>query len=147
MGLGWIVDRKPIKGNEKQFLKLQKALDKALMQNNDDADNIEKEFYKISISPSIILEKFNPKEIDTIFSGKCIFFSSVIEDELLKEEAGAQHNALQSLDYANRLEIEISSINKDNLDEDELDDYEYIIKGIKWLRFWGRNGHGFTPCY
>ncbi len=147
MGLDWIVDRKPIKGKEKIFLKLQKLLDKALREDYDNADEIEKEFYKNSISPQIVLDKIKHTEINDIFSGKCIFFSEIIEDELLKEEAGTQHNALQSLDFANRLEIEISNINKEELNEDELEDYKYVIKGIKWLRFWGRNGHGFTPCY
>ncbi len=147
MGLDWIVDRKPIKGKEKLFLKLEKSLDKALKEDDDNADEIEKEFYNNSISPQLVLDRHTNSQFDTIFSGKCIFFSSIIEDELLKEEAGNQHNAMQALDYSNRLQIEISNINKDTLNEDELEDYEYVIKGIKWLRFWGRNGHGFTPCY
>jgi hypothetical protein len=143
MGLGWIINRKPIKGYETEFIKLNKLFDKLLLNGEYDTDDIENKINSISIAPNI---NNNINNIDNIFSGKCIYNSSLINYEL-KEEACNDHNYIQAIDYANRLEIDISSININNLNDDELEDYNYIIKAIKWLKYFGEDGFGFSVCY
>ncbi len=136
MGLGWIINRKPIKGFELQLIQLKKIYDELLVSQND-TDDIENKINSISIAPI---------DDNIIFSGKCIYNSKLLNDEL-KEEACNDHNHIQSIDYANRLELDISSINIDILNDEDLEDYNYIIKGIKWLKYFGENGFGFSVCY
>jgi hypothetical protein len=76
MRLVWVVNRKPTKGNETEFRKLQKKLNKAIGED-----------------------------------------------------------------------LELFTINKEELNEDQIDEYESIIKAIEWLKFWGTNGHGFSCSY
>ena len=140
MGLGWIINRKPIKGYENEFIKLNKLFDELLLKGNIDTDDIENQINNISIAPS------DDKIYDIIFSGKCIYNSTLINDEL-KEEACDNHNYIQAIDYANRLEIDIYSININNLNDKELEDYYYIVKGIRWLKYFGEDGFGFSVCY
>jgi len=136
MGLGWIINRKPNKGYEKEFNKLNKIYEQ-LLQNQLDTEDIENQINNISTYP---------ESTNVIFSGKCIFNSSLINDEL-REEACIEHNYIQAIDYANRLEIDINNINVNNLNDEEYEDYNYILKGIEWLKSFGENGYGYSVCY
>ena len=139
MGLGWIINRKPIKDYEIQLMQLNKIYDKLLLYQYDTED-IEKLINSISIAPNI------NNNIDIIFSGKCIYNSKLINDEL-KKEACNNHNSIQAIDYANRLKLEITSIIISNLNAEQLEDYNYIIKAIKWLKYFGEDGFGYSVCY
>ncbi len=77
------------------------------------------------------------------FRGKVISQSDIL-DETLKSEAYQHHNAEECIEYGNKLEIFLTSLNKENLDEEQKKDYEFISKAIKWLKFWGEKGHGFS---
>jgi hypothetical protein len=147
MGIDWITERKPINGKEEQFIKLRKYL--RYLYNDETTSNtkaeliekLESNLYNISISPHDV-----HTNIGVLFCGDDIYESNLIDEEL-KEEAGNDHNSLQTIDYANRLEICISNIDINKLDDDDKEDYNCILEAIKWLKFWGQNGHGFVISY
>jgi hypothetical protein len=165
MGLDWIVESKPSAGDEKEYSKLKKQLKKLrLKENEENCDEImllEKQLEDISISPQDTISDLNEEELNELdeimeggsfltssldFRGKAIGLADIINEEL-QEEAYTDHTPKQCIDYAERLELAISSYNKENLDEDETEDFENISKGIKWLKFWGENGHGYHAWY
>ena len=152
MGIDWITERKPLNGKEKEFIKLQKYLHKLLNEENTSnkheelIKHIESNFYNISYSPQDVLQCYNNIDITDIYCGDNIFESNLIDEEL-KEEACNNHNALQTIDFANRIQISIQNIDINKLDEDDKEDYNNVIDGIKWLKFWGENGHGFVVYY
>ncbi len=148
MCIDWIAERKPIAGKEKEFKKLLKIFNDTKKTSNEELiDKAEMDFYNISISPYDSLntdEGFdeNNDDIDILFSSSDIFDSNLINEEL-KDEICENHGPKETIDFANRLEEVVSTINIYNLDEDELDNYNEIIFAIKWLKFWGERGHGF----
>jgi hypothetical protein len=165
MGLDWIVESKPSAGDEKEYVRIKKQL--KLLKENENEDNceeimlLEKELEDVSISPQDTIGDLNDEELNDLddimeggsfltssldFRGKAIGLADIIDEELA-EEAYENHNPKQCIDYAERLEFAISSYNKDDLDEDEAEDLENISKGIKWLKFWGNNGHGYYAWY
>ena len=112
------------------------------MADKNELLKITKEFkkYKVPISNEKMEEFCLPKKFTLQPQQKLL-------PELLKEEAYSNHNAEQCIEYAYKLEVFVESINKKDLDDDELEDYDYINKGIKWLKFWGNNGHGYGAWY
>jgi len=121
---------------------------------------LEKQLENISISPHDTINKNeDDDDVNDIMEGGGSFLTSSLDfrgkvigtadiiDEELAEEAYENHTPKQCIDYAERLEFAISSYNKDKLNEDEVDDFENINKGIKWLKFWGKNGHGYYAWY
>ncbi len=147
MGLDWVVDRKPTKGNETEFRKLQKKLNKAISEDSHSSviKSIEKEINKISTSANETL-KLKNKLFDKYYSSGYILDSELLDLELI-DEACEDHTSLGCIDFANKLEVELSAINKEELNEDQLDEYDSIIEAIEWLKFWGTNGHGFSCSY
>lgn len=167
MGLDWLVEKKPCINNKEQYYKLKYKL--SILRKNDEPseeenkliEELEKELEEISISPSDTLNNLNDEEFDTLdeifiggsfltenhdYRGKIIGGSEILNEEL-KEEAYNHHSAEQCIEYACKLECFLETLNKNELDEDELDEYNYIIKGIKWLKFWGNNGHGYYAWF
>ncbi len=165
MGLDWIVETKPSEGNEKEYSKIKKQLNKLKLNENDSNEEeimlLEKQLENISISPQDTISDMNDEELNDLddimeggsfltssldFRGKTVGLADIIDEEL-QEEAYIDHTPKQCIDYAERLELAISSYNKENLDEDEAEDLDNITKGIKWLKFWGNNGHGYHAWY
>ncbi len=162
MGLDWIVESKPSAGDEKEYSKIKKELAKLKENENESNEEeimlLEKQLENISISPRDTINENNDGDLDDIleggsfltssldFRGKAIGHADIIDEELA-EEAYENHNPKQCIDYAERLELALSSYSKENLNEDETEDFENINKGIKWLKFWGNNGHGYYAWY
>jgi hypothetical protein len=166
MGLDWIVNYKPIEGNESSFYKIKnriKKLDKEAYHSSieNEIDDLRNSLKKISITPEDtinILSEQELQETDNIFEGGSFLTSnhdfrgqviscSELLNETLIEEAYVHHGAKKSIEYANKLEHSLSEYKYDELEEEEQEDYNYIIRAIKWLRFWGKHGHGFTAWY
>ncbi len=165
MGLDWIVEPKPCEGDEKQFFNIKKQLQKLKEHENENNEDeimlLEEELAKISISPQDTISDLNEEELIELddvmiggsfltssldFRGKAVGRADIINQEL-QEEAYDDHNPKECIEYAEKLEFAISSYNKDDLNDDELDDFENITKGIKWLKFWGTNGHGYHAWF
>ncbi len=159
MGLDWIVENKPCDGDEKEFKKLLKQLRKLNEDDpgNEEIEEIENKLNEISFTPQDTISDFNEDELEELddvmvggsfltssldFRGKDITFSQLIDEEL-KDEAYEDHTPKECIQYANKLELSLSVHNKDNLSEEQKEDYDNIDRGIKWLKFWGTNGHGF----
>ncbi len=159
MGLDWIVESKPCEGDEKEFKKLQKQLRKLNEDNpgSEEIEEIEELLKDISITPQDTIGDFNDDELEDYdeimiggsfltssldFRGKNISYSELIDDEL-KEEAYEHHNPNECIEYANKLELSLAVHNKDTLTEEQKEDYDNVNRGIKWLKFWGTNGHGY----
>ncbi len=106
-------------------------------------DYLEKKLKKISISSRTTGKNSNFK---SYYSSGYFLDSELLEPNLI-DEACENHTALGCIDYANKLELNLSVYDKYNLDEEQLDDYESIIEAIEWLKFWGNNGHGFSCNY
>ncbi len=145
MGIDLIIERKPMNGKEAEFIKLRKQLDKALNQNDNDSDSIEKSFYNISISPYDTLKEIKTQEnnIDVLFDFDGIYESELLEEDL-KEELIKNKNDKETIILVNKLDSFMSSINKNNVD---INEYNEIMDLIKWLKIWGNKGHGYIISY
>ncbi len=80
------------------------------------------------------------------FRGKGIGCSSLLSDEL-KEEAFQDHGPAESVDYAARMKTHLAQYKKSSLNNEQKEEIEFLIKGIKWLNFWGKRGHGYYAWY
>ena len=93
------------------------------------------------------------------FRGKAVSMSTVIAEEL-RNEAFDDHDAYASADYAERLEASLREYQADHpdwrtrterdeygSDVDVKDDVEALEAAIRWLRFWGAEGFGFSGWY
>ncbi len=164
MGLDWLVQGKPEKGSEKEYYKIKRDI-KKLNENRDDNINtiseLEEELIKVSITPVDTISDYNEEELEELdeimtggsaftssfdFRGKGIGLCELLELNL-REEAYEDHNPSECIEYAYALEDNLSRLDKDKLTEDEKDDFEFVEKGIKWLKFWGENGHGYYAWY
>ena len=84
------------------------------------------------------------------FRGKAVALSEVIT-EALKSEAYDDHSGDECIDYADRLEAELVDFkvrhsdwaNRARIKEDAED----IEAAVKWLRYWGSRGFGYTAWY
>ncbi len=165
MGLDWIVKNKPISGKEVLFNKIKYKI-KILEKKEEESDEIEElrsKLEDISITPSDTLDSCNLstseiKELDDIFEGGSFLTSmhdfrgrkvsdSELINEELTEEAYEDHDAYKCIEYASRLEQNLSEYKYEELNEEQKDDYDDIIQAIKWLRFWGKHGHGYYAWY
>ncbi len=171
MGLDWCLQNKPRDNDKEEFYRLKYKLklhrDLEYNENNEEklqaleeeSEKLKESLNNVSIEPNdsinidndiatlndcTIGREFNIESLD--FRGNVIGQSDIL-DEDLKMEAYEHHNAEQCIEYAIKLEIFIESLNKENLDEDEQEDYDYIVKGMKWLKFWGKKGHGYYAWY
>lgn len=163
MGLDWLVEKKPCDNHKEQFYKLKYKLsilnkiDEPNEETNKQIEELEKELEEISVTPEDTLGELNDEEINKLdeifnsgsfltsnydFRGKIIGQSDLLDEEL-KEEAYENHNAEQCIQYACKLECFLESLNKTDDDDIDEDEYNDIIKGIKWLKYWGNNGHGY----
>lgn len=77
------------------------------------------------------------------FRGQIIGRSDLIDDDL-REEAYEDHNSIEMLEYADKLDLCLKKFDSNTNEESELED---IADAIKWLRFWGSKGHGFRVWY
>ncbi len=166
MGLDWVVNYKPKNGNESSFYKIKNRI-KTLENNTNDSSNeneiedLRNSLKNISITPEDTINNLSEQELietedifeggsfltsNHDFRGKLVAYSELLNDDLI-EEAHDNHGAKKSIEYADKLEQQLSKYNYDNLNEDEQEDYDDIIRAIKWLRFWGKHGHGFTAWY
>ena len=80
------------------------------------------------------------------FRGKGIGCSDLLSTEL-KEEAYEDHTPEESIDYASRLKTHLTQYKKSKLDDDQKEDWDFIMAGIKWLEFWGNRGHGYHAWF
>jgi hypothetical protein len=80
------------------------------------------------------------------FRGKGISYSNLIGQEL-SEEAYLDHTPDEMINYANKLQDKLKEYNKNELNEEQLEDYLFVKRGIKWLKFWGKKGHGYYAWY
>ena len=168
MGLDWIVETKPNNhniDNINEYYKLKyklHVLNKCEKNHTEEIEHMIKELEEekkcISITPKETLESlvndddyfddfliggsFMTSNFD--FRGEYVGQSDILA-ESLKEEAYDNHNAEQCIEYACKLEVYLESITE--LDEEEQEDYDCILKAIKWLKFWGSNGHGYYAWY
>jgi hypothetical protein len=165
MGLDWIIEYKPKDNQFELFYKIKHQL-KSLYESNDStseeiASNLEEQLKNITNSPEYTVNNLNDDGLNEYtefmnnkhylinirdFRGEFIAQSELLNDEL-KEEAYKYHNPENCIEYAIKLELFLENINLEELDEDLLYDYNSIIKAIKWLKFWGKNGHGYSPWY
>ncbi len=168
MGLDWLVNSKPkINGNnEANFYKIKNKIKKLDYENNIDNENeideLKQSLKEISISPEDTINSLTNQGLegdlnefllggsfltsDHDFRGKLVSNSDLISENLA-DEAYINHDANESIKYADKLEKELSEYKYDELDEEEQEDYDDIILAIKWLRFWGKHGHGFSVWY
>ncbi len=84
---------------------------------------------------------------------------SVVISEELRNEAFDDHSADACLDYADRLEDSLHEYQAEHPDwetrkerteygtVDAKDDAEVLDAAVKWLRFWGENGFGYSGWY
>jgi hypothetical protein len=166
MGLDWLVQNKPCDDYKEKYYKLKYKLSILNKEGEPSEEKsklikeLENEFEEISITPVDTLGELNEEEINKLdeifiggsfltsnydYRGKIIGCADILNEEL-KEEAYEDHNAEQCIEYAYKLECFLESINKNDDDFDE-EEYNDIIKGIKWLKFWGSNGHGYNAWY
>ncbi len=175
MGLDWCLQNKP-RDNDKdkeEFYRLKYKLklhrdmeynehnEEKLQQLEEESEKIKESLNNVSIDPIDLIGNlteddiialndftiggvFNPESLD--FRGNVVGRSDILDEDLTME-AYEHHNAEQCIEYAIKLEIFIESLNKEELDEDEKVDYDYIVKGMKWLKFWGKKGHGYYAWY
>ena len=93
------------------------------------------------------------------FRGKAVAMSVVITEEL-RNEAFDEHDADACVDYADRLEASVHEYQTEHPDwqtrqekneygglASAKDDAGDIEAAVKWLRFWGGNGFGFSGWY
>ncbi len=80
------------------------------------------------------------------FRGKGIGCSSLLSDEL-KEEAFQDHRPAESVDYATRMKTHLAQYKKFPLNNEQKEEMGFLMKGIKWLEFWGKRGHGYYAWY
>ena len=166
MGLDWIVNYKPQEGHESSFYKIKnriKSLDKDNNENENEneIESLRNALKDISITPEDTINSLSDEELKETedifeggsfltnnhdFRGKIVAYSELLNDDLI-EEAHVNHGAKKSIEYANKLEKKISEYKYDELEEEEQEDYDDIVQAIKWLRFWGKHGHGFTAWY
>ena len=175
MGLDWCLQPKP-RDNDKdkeQFYRLKYQLklhrdilykesnEKKVLELEKKTNEMEEQFNNISIQPSDSINNLSEEDIiklnsclisgsfvsdDCDFRGKIIGQSDILSEEL-KNEAYEHHSAEQCIEYAIKLEIFIETLNKEDLNEDEQEDYDFIVKASIWLKFWGKKGHGFYAWY
>ncbi len=164
MGLDWLVNYKPKIGNEETFYNIKnkiKQLDKDETDNEDELESLRNGLKEISITPEDTINSLSSEELKDAedifeggsfltsnhdFRGKVLSYSELIDNDLI-EEAYINHGDKKSIEYANKLEHSLSEYKYDELEEEEQEDYNDIIQAIKWLRFWGKHGHGFTAWY
>lgn len=177
MGLDWCLQPKSRENDKdkeefyrlKYQLKLHRdMLYKAENQGTEENDELEQKtneleekFNIISIQPSDSINNLSDDDIvklnncliggsfvsdDCDFRGKVIGQSDILSEEL-KNEAYEHHSSEQCIEYAIKLEIFIETLNKEDLTEDEQEDYDFIVKAINWLKFWGKLGHGYYAWY
>jgi hypothetical protein len=164
MGLDWLVNYKPKTGEDNSFYKIKnkiKRLDKEETNNEDELESLRNALKEISITPEDTINSLSLaelKETEDIFEGgsfltsnhdfrgQVVSYSELINDDLI-EEAYKNHGAKKCIEYANKLEHKISEYKYDELEEEEQEDYNDINQAIKWLRFWGKHGHGFSAWY
>lgn len=75
------------------------------------------------------------------FRGKVVSSSEALE-EGLKNEAYDDHDAAACVDYADRLEAALRSVHDKHLDE-----LIELRSAVKWLRYWGTRGFGYSAWY
>ena len=83
---------------------------------------------------------------DLDFRGKGIGFAKLL-DENLRNEAYEDHTPTEALDYAKRMRDCLAKYKKYKFTEEEREEYNFIMTGIKWLEFWGKKSHGFHAWY
>ncbi len=171
MGLDWLVNSKPKlnENNESNFYKIKNKIKRLDNENNEENENeiddLRERLKEISISPEDTINSLTnlglEEELNTAkefliggsfltsnydFRGGLVSNSDLISEKLT-DEAYKNHGAKASIKYADKLEKELSEYIYDELDEEEKEDYDDIILAIKWLRFWGNHGHGFSAWY
>jgi hypothetical protein len=93
------------------------------------------------------------------FRGKAIVLSVVVQEDL-RQEAFDDHDPDECLDYANRLEASLQNYKAEHPDWETRhekndwggmasakDDAEAIESAVKWLRYWGSHGFGYSGWY
>ena len=75
------------------------------------------------------------------FRGKAVALAEALPEEL-RNEAYDDHDAEECVDYADRLEAAVAAVSDEHLDE--LID---IRAAVKWLRYWGSRGFGYSAWY
>lgn len=93
------------------------------------------------------------------FRGKAIALAVVLDDDL-KNEAYDDHDADACLDYADRLETAVADYKAEHVDwETRKEEAEYggmviaatdiadVEAAVRWLRYWGSRGFGFSGWY
>lgn len=174
MGLDWLVNNKPKVNSNNESSKTEyhkiknkiKSLEKEEEDNNSsflehEIEDLRNALKEISITPEDTINSLSEQELkdtedifeggsfltsNNDFRGKLVAYSELLNDDLI-EEAHENHSAKQSIEYANKLEKYLVKYDYNNLNEEEKEDYDDIIRAIKWLRFWGKHGHGFTAWY
>lgn len=171
MGLDWMLQNKPRDNadDKEEYYKLKYKLKLLKSDINyeiiDDTyvemEQLEEQLNNISISPNETAAILTENEIDILndcivggsfvskdydFRGKVIGRADLLDEEL-QMEAYENHTAEECIEYAIKLELYIQHLNRDDLDENDQEDYDYLIKAIKWLKFWGFRGHGYYASY
>ena len=75
------------------------------------------------------------------FRGKVVASAECLSDDLTNE-AFDDHTAEQAIDYADRLDDALIAVRDEQLEE--LPD---LRAAVRWLRYWGERGFGFSAWY
>ena len=75
------------------------------------------------------------------FRGKAVALAEAIPEEL-RNEAHDDHDAQACVDYADRLEAALEDV-----DDEHLDELIDTRAAVKWLRYWGSRGFGYSGWY
>ena len=75
------------------------------------------------------------------FRGKAVALSVVLDDDL-KNEAYDDHDAAACIDYASRLEAALADV-----DDEHFDELIDLRAAVRWLRYWGSRGFGYSAWY
>ena len=70
----------------------------------------------------------------------------LIDQELI-DEAWEDHDAARMLDYASRLERAAKSISAPDEVTDKVQRLDVVDGAVRWLRFWGKRGFGYSAWF
>jgi hypothetical protein len=65
----------------------------------------------------------------------------------LRNEAFKDHNPEELLKYADKIELAFNNYKEVIDGTTELDEEEITKSALTWMRYWGKNGHGFEAWY
>lgn len=90
---------------------------------------------------------------DLDFRGKVIGWAEFLPRKL-RDEAYEDHDAAACVDYANRLEAAVEAYRKAHPNETRTPDNDNleeicktVLAGVKWLRYWGSRGFGYSSWF